>query len=142
MSHKNYTRYSKMNAEEPMLVNEPVVEVRVEPAVEIENAIIEEPIEGQTVMPEIEVRIESEEPVAEPELPVVEPEIRKIGKVSGCKKLNVRRLPNADAGVVAEIVEGAEVMIDENESTALFHKVCTECGIEGYCIKKFIKVLA
>lgn len=133
MSNKHYTQYSKFSGEEPMTVNEP--ELEDEEAVEEK---VEEPIEGQIVIPEVEPIVP--EPVI-PE-PVVEPENRKFGKISNCKKLNVRKLPSRDAGIVSELVEGSEVMIDEKESTALFYKIYTEHGIEGFCMKQFIKVLA
>ena len=131
MSNKHYTQYSKFSGEEPMLVNDP--ELEVEDTVEEK---VDEPIEGQIVIPEVEP-----EPVSDPE-PSVEPENRKFGKVSNCKKLNIRKLPSRDAEIISELVEGSEVMIDEKESTALFYKICTEHGIEGYCMKNFIKVLA
>ena len=131
MSNKHYTQYSKFSGEEPMLVNDP--ELEVEDTVEEK---VDEPIEGQIVIPEVEP-----EPVSDPE-PSVEPENRKFGKVSNCKKLNIRKLPSRDAEIVSELIEGSEVMIDEKESTALFYKICTEHGIEGYCMKDFIKVLA
>ena len=129
MSNKHYTQYSKFSGEEPTMINDPELEVKEE----IIEENIEEPIEGQTVISEVESII--------PES-VAEPEIQKFGQVSGCKKLNVRKLPSRDAGIVSELVEGSEVMIDDNESTALFYKICTEHGIEGYCMKDFIKVLA
>ena len=129
MSNKHYTQYSKFSGEEPMLVNNPEFEVEEE-----NKEKVEEPIEGQIVIPEVE-------PEPDPE-PSIEPENRKFGKISNCKKLNVRKLPSRDAGIVSELVEGSEVMIDENESTALFYKICTEHGIEGFCMKQFIKVLA
>ena len=131
MSNKHYTQYSKFSGEEPMLVNDP--ELEVEDTVEEK---VDEPIEGQIVIPEVEPEL-----VSDPE-PVVEPENRKFGKVSNCKKLNIRKLPSRDAEIVREVVEGSEVMIDEKESTALFYKICTEHGIEGFCMKDFIKVLA
>ena len=127
MSNKHYTQYSKFSGEEPMLVNDPELEVEEE-----NKEKVEEPIEGQIVIPEVE---------PEPEISV-EPENRKFGKVNNCKKLNVRKLPSRDAEIVSELVEGVEVMIDEKESTALFYKICTEHGIEGFCMKQFIKVLA
>ena len=127
MSNKHYTQYSKFSGEEPMLVNDP--ELEVEDTVEEK---VDEPIEGQIVIPEVESIV--------PE-PVVEPENRKFGKVSNCKKLNIRKLPSRDAEIVSELIEGSEVMIDEKESTALFYKICTEHGIEGYCMKQFIKVV-
>ena len=131
MSNKHYTQYSKFSGEEPMLVNDP--ELEVEDTVEEK---VDEPIEGQIVIPEVEP-----EPVSDPE-PSVEPENRKFGKVSNCKKLNIRKLPSRDAEIVSELIEGSEVMIDEKESTALFYKICTEHGIDGYCMKDYITVLA
>ena len=131
MSNKHYTQYSKFSGEEPMLVNNP--ELEVEDTVEEK---VDEPIEGQIVIPEVEP-----EPVSDPEHSV-EPENRKFGKVGNCKKLNIRKLPSRDAEIVSELIEGSEVMIDEKESTALFYKICTEHGIEGFCMKQFIKVLA
>ena len=80
MSNKHYTQYSKFSGEEPMLVNNP--ELEVEDTVEEK---VDEPIEGQIVIPEVE-------PIV-PE-PVVEPENQKFGKVSNCKKLNIRKLPS------------------------------------------------
>ena len=130
MSNKHYTQYSKFSGEEPMLVNDP--ELEVEDTVEEK---VDEPIEGQIVIPEVEP-----EPVSDPE-PSVEPENRKFGKVSNCKKLNIRKLPSRDAEIVSELVEGSEVMIDEKESTALFYKICTEHGIDGYCMKDYITVV-
>ena len=127
MSNKHYTQYSKFSGEEPMLVNNPDLEV--EDTVEEKD---DEPIEGQIVIPEVESIV--------PE-PVVEPENRKFGKVSNCKKLNIRKLPSRDAEIVSELIEGSEVMIDEKESTALFYKICTEHGIEGFCMKQFINVV-
>ena len=133
MSNKHYTQYSKFNGEETILINNP--ELEVEDTVEEK---VDEPIDGQIVIPEVELIVP--EPVI-PE-PVVEPENRKFGKVSNCKKLNIRKLPSRDAEIVSELIEGSEVMIDEKESTALFYKICTEHGIEGFCMKQFIKVLA
>ena len=130
MSNKHYTQYSKFSGEEPMLVNDP--ELEVEDTVEEK---VDEPIEGQIVIPEVEPEL-----VSDPE-PSVEPENRKFGKISNCKKLNVRKLPSRDAEIVSELVEGSEVMIDEKESTALFYKICTEHGIDGYCMKDYITVL-
>ena len=130
MSNKHYTQYSKFSGEEPMLVNDP--ELEVEDTVEEK---VDEPIEGQIVIPEVEPEL-----VSDPE-PSVEQENRKFGKVNNCKKLNIRKLPSRDAEIVSELVEGSEVMIDEKESTALFYKICTEHGIDGYCMKDYITVV-
>ena len=116
MSKKRYTQYSKFSGEEP------------ETEVEEETVEEEQPLEGQTTIPEVE-----------PEVPTSE--THKFGKITGCKKLNVRKLPSRDSEIISELVEGSEIMVDDNESTALFYKICTEHGIEGYCMKNFIKVL-
>ena len=63
-----------------------------------------------------------------------------MGIVSDCKKLRVRNAPGLDSDVICEIEAGSIVEIDEVNSTEEFYKVCTETGIDGYCMKKFIKV--
>lgn len=75
------------------------------------------------------------------EEPVVESVPEPVhGVVIDCAKLNVRELPNPDAPVVTIIKASSKVLVDETESTDDFYKVCTETGIEGYCMKKFIAV--
>lgn len=100
-------------------------------------------------------KAKAEEPVVEPEEveEVVEQQVEETvgpeevkepepvyGVVHGCSKLRVRTMPGTDAGVACELDEGSEVMI-EDESDAEFYKVCTEAGITGYCMKKYIAVL-
>lgn len=63
-----------------------------------------------------------------------------MGIVSDCTKLNVRKAPNSEADVVCTIPVSTKVQIDEVESTEDFYKVCTEAGVEGYCMKKFIMI--
>lgn len=80
----------------------------------------------------------SEEQLIEPKI-TPEP---KTGIVVDCARLNVRKKPSTDAEVVHIIERWAKVLIDEENSTKSFYKVCTEIGVEGYCMKQFIKVLA
>lgn len=61
-----------------------------------------------------------------------------IGKVAGCKNLNVRKDPSSEADVLGTIPADSEVMIDESESTSDFYKVYTESGTEGFCMKQYI----
>lgn len=83
----------------------------------------------------------------EPEI-IPEPEVApapvppKTGIVVDCARLNVRKKPIANAEVVYIIERWAKVIIDEENSTKNFYKVCTEVGVEGYCMKQFIKILA
>ena len=122
MSKNRYTQYSKFSGEEP----EP--EVEEETVKENKSDAIEQPLDGQTTIPEVEPEIHAAE-------------THTFGKISNCKKLNVRKLPSRDSEIISELIEGSEVMIDEKESTALFYKICTEHGIEGFCMKQFVKVL-
>lgn len=117
MSHKhhnnNYTNYSKPQ--------------NVAPAVEAE-------VKEEVVTPVIE------EPAAPVEEPVIEEVKEIIGVVTECAKLNVRKAATTDSDVVTTLLIGTEVMIDEEQSTEDFYKICTEAGIEGYCMKKFINI--
>ena len=65
----------------------------------------------------------------------------KVGVVVDCTRLNVRVAPNANADIVCVINASMNLIIDEAESTDDFYAVCTESGAEGYCMKRFIKIL-
>lgn len=73
---------------------------------------------------------------------IAEPEITEPieGIVSGCERLNVREEPNKNADIVCVIEKDASVIIDVDDSTDSFYKVCTEAGAEGYCMKNFITI--
>ena len=72
---------------------------------------------------------------------VITPEPKEvIGVVKECAKLNVRTHPSMLASIITEIKVGTKVVIDETESTEDFYRVCTEAGVEGFCMKKFIAV--
>lgn len=63
------------------------------------------------------------------------------GVVVDCTKLNVRVAPNTKADVVCVIDASTNLVINEAESTDDFYKVCIATGAEGFCMKKFIKIL-
>ena len=68
-------------------------------------------------------------------------EATKIGMVDGCDKLNVRQYPSSDANVVGQpLNKGAKVVIDEANSADDFYKIYQSTGLEGYCMKAFIKI--
>ena len=62
------------------------------------------------------------------------------GEVVDCAKLNVRSEPDAEATVLTEILAGTEVRIDKDGSNKAFFKVTTPTGIDGFCMKKYIKI--
>lgn len=96
----------------------------------------------ETVQQPIEP-VESIEPVEPMEEPVVEtPEPEKLeGVVSGCAQMYVRSGASVDAEPLGVIRCDTKVQIYEAESTDDFYSVCTETGLEGFCMKKFISVL-
>lgn len=120
--HRDYTKYAKTQDEPAMaVIDSPSFEEAIEP---VETAEVVEPIEA--VEPAIEPAIETAH-------------AHKIGRVFGCTSLNVRKAPKTNAVVICTINCHAEVEIDELESTDDFYKICTASGIEGYCMKKFIR---
>jgi len=121
--HRDYTKYAKTQ-------DEPVMTVIDAPSFEeVKDAEVIEPVETA----EIVEPIEAVEPIIETA------PAPKIGRVFGCTSLNVRKAPKTNAVVICTINCHAEVEIDELESTDDFYKICTASGVEGYCMKKFIR---
>lgn len=63
-----------------------------------------------------------------------------IGLVSDCVNLRIRKEPDDKADVLGTIPVDTEVVIDEEESTDEFYKICTDSGLEGFCMRQFITV--
>ena len=81
-------------------------------------------------------------PEKEP-VPEKEPEAKKeiAGIVTNCVRLNVRKEPNFDADILCTIDVSTNLIIDEEESTDEFYKICTSAGIEVYCVKTYITIV-
>lgn len=60
--------------------------------------------------------------------------------IVNCWALNVREEPRPDASIIGTVNQSSEVMVNDNESTDEFYKVCTAAGVEGFCMKKYITV--
>lgn len=115
MSRKrDYTKFSKAD---PVIIDESAVP---EPADKTPGEMLAESV--------VEKMLESVEPT-------------KKGVVVDCLRLNVREAPKANAEVVCVIDASTNFVIDESESTDDFYAICTESGAEGYCMKKFIKII-
>lgn len=85
------------------------------------------------------------EPVAEPAViyepvKVEEPKEQVIGVVTNCLRLNVRKDPSPTAEVLCTVDAKHDLVIDIDESTEDYYKICTEAGIEGYCVKFFVTI--
>ena len=63
-----------------------------------------------------------------------------IGFVVDCGRLNVRREPKEGAKIVSVVPAGVGLTIDEGKSVDGWFSVCTESGIKGFCMKKYVAV--
>ena len=88
----------------------------------------------------VNYNVPADDPITKAAEVVPEPEEAPtvIGTVVDCVRLRVRESASSNAEVICEIPKDSDVLIDENESTDEFYKVCTENGAEGFCMKKFI----
>jgi hypothetical protein len=63
----------------------------------------------------------------------------KIGMVTNCSVLNVRKIPNPVSEILFTIERGTLVKIDIQGSTESYYRVMIQ-GVEGFCKKDFIGV--
>ena len=63
-----------------------------------------------------------------------------IGKISGFEKLYVRKEASKDSEPVGIVTDKDDLSIDVARSTDDFYKVITSNGLEGYCVKEFVKI--
>lgn len=100
------------------------------------------PAEVNEVAKEVAPVAEVKEPVIESALAPVAEQMRFIpvvGTVIDCAKLNVRAKPSPTASVVNTIEVNTKVEIDMEKSTNEWFFVCADSGVEGYCMRKYIK---
>lgn len=60
--------------------------------------------------------------------------------VVSCLSLNVRKGPDIREAILGLIHRNDKVLIDETASTDGWYSVCTEAGLEGFCMKEYISV--
>ena len=143
MGNKNRSK----NKNEEIVVEETVVENEVETEVEVEETVVENEVETEVEENEVEVEVEpeveeTEENEVEEESEVEEENVKMIGIVTGCAKLNVRKEPSKQSDVLCIIDKNTEVEIDTEEETTYedFYKIVTSTGVKGYCVKSFIEI--
>lgn len=104
-------------------VNE--VEEPTNEAEETTEEVTEEVTEPEVIVPSIENNVENNE---------------VIGKISGFEKLYVRKEASKDSEPVGIVTDKDDISIDVAHSTDDFYKVITSNGLEGYCVKEFVKI--
>ena len=65
-------------------------------------------------------------------------ETKNIGIVDNCLQLIIRIEPSKDSKIIGFIDKLSKVEILEEIND--FYKICTESGIEGFCMKDYIKI--
>lgn len=101
------------------------VEESTNEAEETTEEVTEEVTEPDVIVPSIENNVENNE---------------VIGKISGFEKLYVRKEASKDSEPVGIVTDKDDLSIDVTHSTDVFYKVITSNGLEGYCVKEFVKI--
>lgn len=94
----------------------------------LDNEITEEVVPS----PEPDETVEAEAEAQESDL--------VIGVVKNCVRLNIREEPNISAPIITEVNALSELMVDLEKVAEKWYSVCTEAGIEGFCMKKFVAI--
>ena len=92
---------------------------------ETTEEVIDEVTEPEVIVPSIENDVENNE---------------VIGKISRFEKLYVRKEASKDSEPVGIVTDKDDLSIDVARSTDDFYKVITSNGLEGYCVKEFVKI--
>lgn len=99
----------------------------------------------ENTTPEVETAVENEEVVLDHDV-IIESEVKGVelqvepitGVVTDCVKLNIRKEPVFGSEVLCTVNALSELLINPEDSTDKFYKVCTSTGVEGYCMKKYV----
>lgn len=65
---------------------------------------------------------------------------KKVGVVSNCRNLRVRKTPNKNSEVIIYVSEGTKVEIDDTKTSDEFYKIRTSDDVVGYCMRNFITI--
>ena len=124
----NNTEELNQNIEEVTEVTEETVNEVEESTNETEETtekVTEEVTDQEVIVPSIDNNVENNE---------------VIGKISGFEKLYVRKEASKDSEPVGIVTDKDDLSIDVARSTDDFYKVITSNGLEGYCVKEFVKI--
>ena len=92
---------------------------------ETTEEVTEEVTDQEVIVPSIDNNVENNE---------------IIGKINGFKNLYVRKEASKDSEPVGIVTDKDDISIDITHSTDDFYKVITSNGLEGYCVKEFVKI--
>ena len=130
MSNHNYKQYynNKPKEQKQAAAEKPVPEKPVKPAVVEPELEEQKPVVAETPV------------IEEPVIESTKPAEHVIGKVANCKLLNIRIAPRKFADVIAVVNADSELVVSLDQSEGDWYSVCTAAGVEGYCMKEFVKI--
>lgn len=131
---------NNMNTEEINETKENVVEEVTETTTEVDESQNEDLENTEKDNESIEENTETKEEHETSDLNDNIENNEVIGKISGYDKLYVRKEANVDSEPVGIVTKDDDLSIDVVNSTDDFYKVYTSNGLEGYCVKNFVKV--
>lgn len=131
---------NNMNTEEINEIKDDVVEEVTETTIEVDESQNEdlENIEKDNESVEEDTETKEEHEISDSNDNIENNEV--IGKIDGYDKLYVRKEANIDSEPVGIVTKDDDLSIDIIHSTDDFYKVYTSNGLEGYCVKNFVKV--
>lgn len=138
--HNNYNKYSKYNydpKDDKAVANAIVARAEEDrKAREAMFAELDKEPEEEVIDGDIEVDVDECAACD----PVIEVDKNEPLVGTTTTRLNIRSNPSVAADNVVTVVnEGTVVMIDSSVDDK-WYKIYTEAGIEGYCMKEFVKV--
>ena len=128
MSKHNYKQYYN---------NKPADENKVADVMTVRELVADEVVEPTVTATTVAESAVEMPKIDEPE--VVAPVEPITGKVVDCQKLNIRKAASKLADVLVVVPVGTKLTIDLDKSKGDWYSVCTAAGIEGYCMKEFVK---
>lgn len=66
------------------------------------------------------------------------PKSVRMGTVVRCASLNIREKPSINSSPLCVVLSSTNLVIDTSYKNKEWYKVCTENGIEGFCIKEYV----
>lgn len=64
----------------------------------------------------------------------------EVAVVTGCENLNVRKGPGLNYAIVCMIPAGTVLVVLNDSPEGDFYHICTENGVKGYCMKKYVTI--
>lgn len=124
--HRNYQNYQNYRA-----ANKPVDEVIPEEVKEEVMEVVDEVADAIDIDESVSIEAPEEGPIE------LEP---LVGVVTDCVRLNIRKAPSKTAEPVCVVDVNAALVIDLDGTDKEWFKVYTETGVEGYCMRQYVRV--